>query len=428
MINKLRLNNEFSRNVLTLMTGTALAQAIPIAISPILTRIYTPADFGVFALYSAIVSTIGIIATGRYELAIMLPKEDSDAANIVVLSLLIAFIMSILTLVIVIIFNANIVKLLGETSISKWLYLMPLSLLFTGIFQSLNYWCNRNKNYKTIATRSVLQSSVSATIQVASGVFSLPSNGLISGSISGQVFGVFSMLKTTWYYFKKQYSSICYERLIDNAVKYRKFPLLSSFGAFANTSASYAPIYLMTNFFGATVTGFYGMASKTINTPMTLISGSISQVLFQHISSVHNNDPKLLTKIVIKMFFILILIASPMVIILALFGTELFSFVFGENWAEAGRYAGILSISVAIKFAVSPLSSVLVLEHNIRKGVMWQTAYFISVFITLFVASKLEIEYYLMVYVLHDVVLYSIYLFIILKATKYRSLEREVAV
>jgi len=50
MINKLKLKSEFAKNVLTLMTGTTIAQAIPIAISPILTRIYTPEDFGVFAL------------------------------------------------------------------------------------------------------------------------------------------------------------------------------------------------------------------------------------------------------------------------------------------------------------------------------------------------------------------------------------------
>jgi O-antigen/teichoic acid export membrane protein len=86
MLNKLKPKSEFSRNVLTLMTGTTIAQAIPIAISPILTRIYTPEDFGVFALYMSVVSIVSVVATGRYELAIMLPKKDEDAINIVTLS------------------------------------------------------------------------------------------------------------------------------------------------------------------------------------------------------------------------------------------------------------------------------------------------------------------------------------------------------
>lgn len=91
MLTKLKPKSEFSRNVLTLMTGTTIAQAIPIAISPILTRIYTPEDFGVFALYMAIASIVAVVATGRYEMAIMLPKKDSDAINIVALSILISF-------------------------------------------------------------------------------------------------------------------------------------------------------------------------------------------------------------------------------------------------------------------------------------------------------------------------------------------------
>ena len=82
MLTKLKPKSEFTRNVLTLMTGTTIAQAIPIAISPILTRLYTPKDFGVLALFVAITSIFGSIANGRYELAIMLPKKDEDAINI----------------------------------------------------------------------------------------------------------------------------------------------------------------------------------------------------------------------------------------------------------------------------------------------------------------------------------------------------------
>jgi len=76
MLTKFKPKSEFSRNVLTPMTGTTITQAIPIAISPILTRIYTPEDFGVLALFVAITAIFGGIANGRYELATMLPKKD----------------------------------------------------------------------------------------------------------------------------------------------------------------------------------------------------------------------------------------------------------------------------------------------------------------------------------------------------------------
>ena len=120
-------SGSFARNVLTLMTGTTIAQAIPIAISPILTRIYTPEDFGVFALYMSIASIIAVLATGRYELAIMLPKKDEDAVNIVALSIIIAFFVSLISFLIVFIFNTQITNLLGNPEISNWLYFIPIT-------------------------------------------------------------------------------------------------------------------------------------------------------------------------------------------------------------------------------------------------------------------------------------------------------------
>src|SRR5450759_1161965 len=122
-------SGSFTANVLTLMTGTTIAQAILITIAPILTRIYKPEDFGIFALYMAIVSMIAIIATGRYELAIMLPENDDDAINIVCLSVCIVFFISFMTLIVIWLFNAQITKLMGSDKLSIWIYLIPISVL-----------------------------------------------------------------------------------------------------------------------------------------------------------------------------------------------------------------------------------------------------------------------------------------------------------
>ena len=137
MINKFKPKSEFSSNVLTLMTGTTIAQAIPIAISPILTRIYTPEDFGMFALYMSMATIISVIATGRYELAIILPEKDEDAINIMMLSIGITFLVSLITLLIIFIFNAQITLLFGNPNISQWLYFVPLTIVLTGVYQAL---------------------------------------------------------------------------------------------------------------------------------------------------------------------------------------------------------------------------------------------------------------------------------------------------
>jgi O-antigen/teichoic acid export membrane protein len=143
LMQRLKLKSEFTRNVLTLMTGTTIAQAIPIAISPILTRIYSPEDFGVFALFVAITSIFGTIANGRYELAIMLPKKDEDAINIFALGFIITTFISLLLLILVLIFQDKIVDILKNEDIRVWLYFVPLAVFFVGLYNILNYFNNR---------------------------------------------------------------------------------------------------------------------------------------------------------------------------------------------------------------------------------------------------------------------------------------------
>lgn len=418
MIKRFLPKGEFSTNVLTLLTGTSIAQAIPISLSPILTRIYTPDDFGVFALYIAIISIFGVIATGRYELAVMLPQKDSDASSIVFLSMMISVVISLFLLLIVVSFNKNITNLFGNPEISNWLYLVPISIFLSGVYQSLNYWCNRNKQYKRISASNIMQSANSGMVQLGLGSLNASVGGLIIGNIFGQSLGVFTLVKMTWNSLFNQIKNLRFKVLVSNANKYRKFPLFSSWGALLNNSAAQIPVFAISRIFGAVNTGFYSLSFKILNMPLTLLSGAISQVLFQRIASLNNETPELLRAFVLKMFLLLTAMIIPMVLVLNLYGEVLFTWVFGADWGEAGRYASILSIAFAVRFVVSPLSSVLLLDHNLKKGVLWQTIYFFTITITSICASNLNITLFLKVLVVHELILYGAYLIIIVRSTK----------
>ncbi len=360
MIKQFLPKGEFTKNVLILMTGTAIAQAIPIAISPILTRIYTPEDFGVFALYLAVVSVFNVIATGRYELAIMLPEEDGDAANIVLLSILIAVVVSFFSLIVVFFFNNEISLFLGNPEISGWLYFVPISIFFSGVYQSLKYWNNRNRQYRRMGKSNVLQTSSASITQVGLGLLLFRVGGLITGNLLGLFSGICLLAKPTRdSFFKKKYK-LQIEAVITNARQYKKFPLYSSFGALLNSAASQIPVFIISKFFGAASTGFYSMAFKILNKPLTLISGAISKVLFQRVSILHHNNPELLRPFILKIFIILTTVVVPFVVVFFLYGTQIFAWLFGSNWAVAGNYASILSIAVANLLALtSPLKAAL---------------------------------------------------------------------
>ena len=189
MIKKLFPKSDFSKNVLTLLTGTSIAQAIPIAISPVLTRIYTPNDFGIYALYMSLASILSVISTGRYELSLLLPKKDEDAFSLLSLSLFLSFLFSIFISIIFYFFNVQIVLILGNPNIERWLYFIPISIFFTGLFQTLTYWSNRNKQYKTIAKGRVSQSSGTAISNLILSLNNSNGKGLIIGGIIGRITG-----------------------------------------------------------------------------------------------------------------------------------------------------------------------------------------------------------------------------------------------
>lgn len=406
--------SEFSGHVLTLMTGTIVAQAIPIAISPILTRLYTPEEFGLLALFIAITSILGVVATARYELAIVQPNLERDVDNLTILSLIITGIVSVVTLILILVLNQHICDFLNNQEISNWLYWVPISVFGVGCFQSLNYWHNRRKSYRYIATAKVSQSIGSSSFNLALSGIRAPAFGLIAGHIFGQVLGVALIAK-------KAFSNTLliknfnFRRCIVLSKRYKNFPKYSSLGALLDSASLQMPVLLLSRYFDSSIVGYFNFSFRIIGAPMNLISSSISQVLLQKIATAKAEEVySIVTNISRKLYFS----AVPFIIIIFVFGEDIFAMVFGENWRQAGEFSKILIFSVAVRFVVSPLSVVLALNKNVRVGVFWQVIYFISVLTVLLLAKDLPINQFLIVFVIQDIVLYLVYYYLIMSAAK----------
>jgi O-antigen/teichoic acid export membrane protein len=397
------------------MTGTAIAQAIPIAISPILTRIYKPEDFGAFSLFIAIFSVLGVIATARYELAIIQQENDNDADNMAVLSMGISLLISLISLVVVSVFNENICLFLGSDNISSWLYFVPFSVFLIGCFQSLNYWFNRRKIYSEIAKAKVAQSSMSSLVNLGSFSININGFGLITGYIAGQIVAAIMLFKKVKIQGSIFGSHVNAKTCFKLAKKYHRFPLYSAPGVLLDSLSLQMPVMLISRYFDAATVGFFGLTFRVISAPMLLLSGALSQVLLQKIATSGSSE---VYDFVLHMLRKLILVSLPIVVVVFLYGEEIFSFIFGESWRVAGHYSTILIFSIVIRFVVSPLSMVLALERNIRLGLLWQALYFISVTSVLFVYRKETIEHFIVAFVIQDVVMYLLYLYFVIFAIK----------
>jgi O-antigen/teichoic acid export membrane protein len=383
MIKKLKPKSEFSRNVLTLMTGTTIAQAIPIAISPILTRIYTPEDFGVFALFVALTGVFSVIASGRYELAIMLPKDDEDAINIFSLGMTIVISLSLFLLTIVNLFHTDFTRVLNNDDIGDWLYFIPVAFFFTGLFNMLSYYNNRKKNYKDIATATITKSIILAIVQLSMGFVKTGASGLISGHIISTMFANIRLLKNIMKD-KILISKISKIKMISMAKHYKDFPLYQAPHAILNTFSSNIPVYMFTPFFGLTVVGFYSLSIRIVFTPMMILSGASAKVYNQNVTQLYHDDgdvhgftvrllKSLVTKILIP--FLIIVIFAP----------DIFSFIFGENWREAGIYTQILAPWLLLNILVSTISFIPSLVNMQKKAFQVSIVYTVIVSLAIFV-------------------------------------------
>jgi O-antigen/teichoic acid export membrane protein len=373
------------------MTGTTIAQAIPIAISPILTRLYSPKDFGVLALFVAITSIFGSIANGRYELAIMLPKKDEDAINIVALGVFIVLCLSSVLLIVVVLFHDLILELLDNEQISTWLYFVPMVVLLVGLYNVLNYYNNRLKNYKDLAQATIIKSIASATIQLVLGFMKAGVSGLISGQIISQFFANMKLLKNITKD-KALISKVSKIKIIALARRYKDFPKFTLWAGLLNTSSTQLTNILISSMFSIKTLGFYSLTQRLLAMPSALIGSSIQQVLFQEASSEKQRTEK------INLAFFsalkkLAIISFPFFLILYFIVEDLFAFVFGQEWRVAGTYAKILIPLFTIRFIVSPLTILNQVNRKNKLGMQWQIGLLFLYMSILYISNNFSLNF-----------------------------------
>lgn len=415
MTRNLKPQSEFSRNVLTLLTGTTIAQAIPIAISPILTRIYTPQDFGVFSLFVAITSIFGSIANGRYELAIMLPKKDEDAINVFALGFIITTCISLVLLVLVVLFNDYFTSLLGNDEISLWLYLIPIAVFFMGLWNILNYFNNRRRNYKDLRNVIILKSIVLAILQLSVGLVKQGVTGLVSGQILSQLIANIRLF-TNILKDKILMSKISKVKILALAKRYKNFPKYSMWAVFANSLSHNLTNILISAFYSVATLGFYSLVQRVLGMPSLLIGNAIGQVFFQQITKEKQQTGKAVKTFnsTIKKLFI---IGLPSFAILFFIVEDLFAFVFGEKWRIAGTYAQIVIPLFFIRFISSTLSIINIAFEKQKNGLYINLILLTSTLMIFIIANTLELDfpvfleiYYLVLSLEYCLFLYYYYL------------------
>lgn len=380
---KIRPKTTFGRNIATLMTGTSIAQAIPIAISPILTRLYTPEEFGIFALYMAIASVVSVLVTGRYELAIVLPKRDAEAVNILALSVILSCVVSAILLLVVVMFNNQITKLLDAPEISKWLYFVPITTLLSGVYQSLNYWSNRKSQYKRMALSRMLQNGGASAAQLLGGTLKAGATGLVGGQLFGQALSTLSLAHLIYQEDAASTRLIKRRRISLMARRYSRFPKYLILAHGFNTAALQMPVIFLTAFFSSAVAGFYTLTQRVFGAPMSLVAGAIGDVFRQEASHMYAHDGS--CRVAYEKTFKRLFLISVLPFTLFFFAApQFFAWIFGAGWESSGEFAQILAPMFFLRFVTSPLSVMFLIAQRQKLDLIWQTLLFLLIGLALY--------------------------------------------
>lgn len=352
----LKTENSFLKNVLTLMTGTAFAQILPILTSPILTRLYTPEEFGEFGIFIAILGVISVIGCLRYELAIALPKEDKDAINIAALSLIVTAIISSILILSVVILAFLPERIESLNNLFPMILIIPFAVLVTNVYQVLLNWNIRMKNFKKISITQIYKSSAVVSGQVGFGFLKSIPSALILSHFIGQLISVLVLLKSSLNTLISNKKHINIKSIKLQMFKYNKFPKYYSLSALLNTASVQMPIIMLGIFFNPVIVGYYTLANRVLAAPISIIGTAIAQPYLQRATEEHRKNN--LGDFSFRIFEKLLAFGLVPIILISIVSPELFIIIFGSKWEVAGVYVQLISIWLLFVFISSPLSHI----------------------------------------------------------------------
>lgn len=381
------LKSEFIKNVFTLLSGATVAQIIALISIPVLTRIYTPEDFGFFAIYLSIANILATISTGRYELAIMLPEKKENAIAIIKAIFRIALVFSFLILILLLIVK-NTQNRLSEFIQPFYFYFLPLSIFILAFANVFAQWYTREKKFKLQAKIKIYKSSSNAVVNITIGLFYyVKSLGLFFGHIISQALQVVMFALKFYRQEKTALKNTSSETIKKELKENRNFPFFSAPMGFLNTISTDILIYVLNLFYSTTLVGFYTNANKVINYPLSLISQSFTSVFYQKI-----NETNQKVKLYLISYFSNFIIACLAMIPVIFWGEEIFGFVLGNDWEIAGSIAKYLAPLTIAGFAMRSVSNIFSLTRKNDILLIWQIVYLAIILIMILLSKSKDFK------------------------------------
>jgi O-antigen/teichoic acid export membrane protein len=384
------LNNPLYKGVLILGSGTAVAQLIGIVSMPIITRLYTPYDLGILAVYSSVLIITCIGATLRYEFALGLPERDEDAANLLGLCLILLLATTASFALILLFGGELLINTFNLNSIERYLWFLLVGFFGMGLYTILSYWAVRQRDYKRITYTKFNQSAGGSLCKILLGMFSFGPMGLILGDIVSQTAGISAFAHAMWRSERGYFKAISLGGMKKIARTYKSFPIFNFPYSILNSISLQLPSLMLLTLYDARTVGLYALAYTLMVLPGSIISGSIGQAYLGEASKMVREGSRELRFLYVRTLKHLLMIAVPLICILALCAPLVVPILFGEVWVEAGWFCWPLALTVIGSFVVGSTTNLPIYGYN-HWMLIWDAIRFIGVLLGFYMCQLLGV-------------------------------------
>lgn len=353
----------FVRSTAVIASGSVVAQIVPILMTPVLTRLYSPSLIGILALYLSYISFVSGATTLGYSQAIVSARDEQEANNLLRISGIVVIPASLACTGLLWLMIAR--SWLGYRALSYGVMIpMFVSLVLTGTFFTLRYWLLREGRYRTISSATIAQSVGRSLIQVVSGLVDPMWAGLIAGEVVGRGLGMREMWKAYWATLSHRARAASRAEILETAATYRKFPLLTLPSSLLDNLALALPILLVSSSFGIQVAGQYAIANRILLGPMALVGASVGDVFHNRIATYAREEPAKAQSFLLTVSAGLLLTGLVPTVVVALFGRQLWMTILGARWEQSGLIAAVIVPMALAQFIVSPVSRIVLVYQG----------------------------------------------------------------
>lgn len=351
-------------------SGVAAGQVIVLLASPLISRLFSPEQFGVFALVVALSGVLSILLIGRLDLAIPVARSDRFARDTLTLGCLYLGVGSL------IVGSGSVFAYLAGQElipVGPAMLLVPFVAAAGGMFELASGYLVRRRKYAAAGRRALLLSGSMTASQLALGASGSP-QGLVIGHLIGRVVATGFAFRAAGVSFVRDAIGLRRTGVRTVASETARFPLILAPSSLLNAAGVQVPLILLGVFLGPVAVGLFAFSQRILSAPVALLTQSLSQIYMAESASESRRTGSRSRPVFLRFSALLLGVSVPSGLAVYLASPAVFAPLFGEEWANAGLVAQALSIGLVAQVVAVPLSQSLVIADRLGWQLAWDAS------------------------------------------------------